>query len=143
MWANPPPASGTVENPANPGAGNNWSVTVPNNVLLHLRGVSFQFLTDANVANRYPTLLVNNGTADVIVIPSVVLQTASVTYQWCFSIEAYPITTAVNNHATARIPRQVVMAPGWTLSSSVWNLQAGDTITNIYIVWGRHVLRST
>ena len=117
---------------ANPGAGNNLSIS-PNPALrIEITALSFLLTADANAANRLVTLTLSDGAVVTPISASPGFQTANEAITYYFS------TGMINSDASASIqsiftslPKNLFLDPGDSVISDILNIQVGDAITNV------------
>ncbi len=122
------------ENPANPGAGNNFSWTPPSNSRVLVLGVEFILTTDANAAGRIVTLEAREGANTFSHSLAVAGHIASLAVQHTFQpnvIGADRIGTYL--HMLSVLPYPLILQVGDTLNTDILQIQVGDAITNIHI----------
>lgn len=133
------PWSYKVIQPANPGLGNTFFVTVPNNAIYELIFVQFGFNTSATVITRIPQLQIYPA-GFILGVPSMNLfsggQAAALNVGW-----NYNAGQAVNNQYDSvtqswynAIPPKTILLPGDTLTCIVGNFQIGDFFNSIRVV---------
>jgi len=116
----------------NPGAGNNYSIGLPQNAFHQILQVQCLLTTDANAANR---VVVCGGGASgtnrfLAVAPAV--QTASTAVLYSFQQGVAPLDMSTNGLVmTSPIGDYFIMHGGFTLNIDVVNIQVGDAITAI------------
>ena len=92
-----------------------------------LLSAKFLFTTDANAANRFTKIVIDDGTNVIWSTPNEVAQSASLAVLWCFapgaSMPASPSATATTR--TYAIP-DLVLGPGWRISTQTSSKQVGD-----------------
>lgn len=108
-----------------PAANANWSETVPANARWALRSVIASFVTDANVANRFPTFVIDDGTTQTFAALMQTAQGAGATKEYVWSN-----SPAVGSFALTSVPIPIVTVPvmlaGWRVRVTTLNLQVGD-----------------
>lgn len=122
-------------NPANPGAGNNFSFTFDQRFRWRLDSLAFKFTTSAVVANRSVRLLIGTVALFNMAIPAPGVQAASTTldYTWGTGLP-YGATDATFGF-TAPLPANLEWstASHLPLITSIGNIDVGDTITAVII----------
>jgi hypothetical protein len=124
-----------------PGAGNNYTFTVPANARYHILNARYTLSTDANVADRYHVINVSiDGNTHTIGLFDQA-QTASLAWQvsWHSGLSQHVDLTA-NNLAALSMGQGVILGAGDSLSAQILGLQVGDQITNITLTWRRWII---
>lgn len=125
---------------ADPGAGVNFTFTVPANVRISPITIQFDLNTDANAANRQGVIAFNVGGNLDIVISGDPVQTAS---QGRRHLWSQGVGNAYESIGTqqyyAHLPLGLWLSGGQTISSVIDNMQVGDTISLIRIIAKRQV----
>lgn len=104
-----------------------------------LDSLSFQIVTDANVANRQVTLTIKDGGGVALAtIPAASVQAASLTYQYTFAHEFSTFNTVVGLAVTAPLP-WIFLQPTYTAVVSIGAVQVTDQVSNIRIQSQRFV----
>lgn len=119
--------------PSNPGAGNNLSVSLSATRRLLIHHVQFKLTTDANAGDR---LAVVDGDAGIGLqeSPAIVVQPASTVRTYMFSIGASDVDHgSINAKIYSSLAEQMYTDPTNLFAISIFNLKAGDTITEIVI----------
>jgi hypothetical protein len=110
---------------ANPGAGAEWTCTVPNGKVWRIHTSRVTLVTSATVATRRLNLITDNGTTTLIQVPAADTQTASLTRN--YNIDHWSSTvTAINNEIFVNHVEWPLLGPGYRFRSSTDNVQAGD-----------------
>ena len=112
---------------ATPAAGQELSITVPSGVVWKIKSIFFQLVTNSTVATRITVLQITDGTN--IVFRSMISgagQAASLTgnYTWAPG-QLVPGTANVASYQAA-IPQDLVLLPGFVISTATISLQTGD-----------------
>lgn len=127
------PMRGTLEGPGvirsiagtNPAANVEWSETVPAGARWQILSLSNVFVTDANVANRFPRLIIDDGAANVYESDPAAALAASLTRIYNAGLGTARLD-AVSTNAQWALPEDVTLMAGSRIRSFVTNLQAGD-----------------
>ncbi len=116
-----------------PGAGSDWSFTVPANVRWRIRNVAAQLSTGVAVINRIPDLTVFLAGSSPMRIAGTQITPASTNqfYYWAPGLPVAGVTDA--NQSDQWIPPDLVVVPATTIASVTTNLQAGDS-------WGTPIM---
>lgn len=117
---------------ANPAAGDNLTYAVPANARIEIIYLGFILATDANAANRYPTILGATPTLNQTMAAAATAQVASKTYGWSF-VAGLPaeVDLSAANIVVVPMSTRLILEPGDSLESYLVNIQAGDAITSI------------
>jgi len=115
---------------ANPGAGSEWSVTVPAGVRWQVRAINATLQTSAAVANRTPCVrIVPLALGSGILTPVGTAQAASLVLLYSWWNGAYPLSTGTLQ--SAPLPTQLLLPAASVVTSFTNNLQVADAWTNI------------
>lgn len=131
-----PPLSKVVSKPGNPGAGNNFTITIPNNQIYLPIACKFIFTTDETVAARFPAISFTDGTDNLIASHTPIAQPASkeITYNFFISsgnfFDAFPPAFVF-----VPMPQLFYMPPGWELISLIHDIQSGDVISDVIVTF--------
>ena len=120
-----------------PGAGADFIYTMPGAARIQIRSISALFTTAATVANRTPSLVLDDGSFVYGMFPSgnTEVATNAVQYTWA---DSTPIAPVFDNKVIAPLASGVQLPPGHRVRSLTTGIQAGDTWTNIFMqghVW--------
>ena len=121
-----------VQTPANPGAGNNLSFTIPANFIYLIQGISFTFTTDVTVITRQVRLAyLTSGTDKLGSVRDYDSQLASlvIDYFGNFGVRQDPTDTEPKMLALPVL----FLEAGDIFGSAIDNFQAADAITNLVI----------
>jgi hypothetical protein len=124
-----PGANLTVVNSA-PGAGNNFTYTVPANLTQRLRTLAVSLTTSATVASRQMVLTITDGVNTLWKESCLATQAASLTYAYQYAERYSPTTSALTNLTLDCSLPEFVLRPGYTVGSSLGSIQAGDAFTS-------------
>jgi hypothetical protein len=108
-----------------PGAGADFSFTVPNGVRMRPISLCATLTTSVAVSNRNPTLIIDDGVNVVADISASVAAVASgvFTITWADSMS---FNSFLNSSITAALPGNMFMLGGWHIRSVSSGIQAGD-----------------
>lgn len=109
----------------NPAANTEITETVPAGALWRLLGTRFQLVTDANVANRTATLIVDDGTNTIWQADANATQAAGVTRNYNF----FPwstLPTAAGTEIFGFVPPNMLLQAGFRIRTSTANIQVTD-----------------
>jgi hypothetical protein len=122
---------------ANPGAGNELTITVTAGQVWELQGLFMTFTTDATVSNRVVSLLVDDGTNVFAQSRQSVAQAASLSRN--FTAGPVGAFWASQSEVANQFPLADMFLPaGYRLRTSTQNKQAGDTYTAIVISYRQY-----
>jgi len=126
----------STANGANPAAGADpAAITVPAGKRWLLLGVRDQMVTDANVADRFPTLTVTNGATAFFATVDSNAQTAGLTHQHYFALGAGAAVLSGTTHIINIPIGGIELGPGYVFQVTYANIQAGDDATAITYVY--------
>ena len=108
-----------------PAAGAEISQTVPTNARWRPMAVYASLVTDATVADRYPTLTLDNGTTVFFRTEQVDAHAAGVTRTYCWSL-GYPRMGAPSILVSHPLPIDIVLPQAYRIRTATANIQAGD-----------------
>ena len=115
---------------ANPGAGTDYSFTVPLGVNWLVRSLRLQLVTSAAVANRFVTLRVDDGAGNIFAdISGGTVQAASLTFLYTFAA-GLPVS-ANNNVFTNGLPAEMRLPGGFRIRTNTTALQAADQFSGL------------
>ncbi len=121
-----------VRSRTNPAVATDFELSVQPNEAWGLRGLRFQLVTDANVANREVNVVLDDGTNNFMLIPPAVVQAASTTQRYAYG-RAVGYTHQIGSNQLMSFP-DLVMDTDWRIRSNVVNMQAGDQISSIFFL---------
>lgn len=113
---------------ADPGAGAEWSVTVPTNARWRLFTAYVNFLTDATAANREVILTIDDGANLLFEATSTFNHTASLNVSYAFARNVQRGSSTTANLVNVPIPDMILMG-GYRVRSQTVNMQGGDNFT--------------
>lgn len=108
---------------ASPGAGLDWSLTVPAGHLYQLLAVTATLVTSAAVANRAVGLVLSDDRNPFLTIPAGAVQAASLTGIYSWAVGANPATLGIRS--IAPIP-DLILPTAWSLATSTLLIDAAD-----------------
>ena len=118
---------------ANPGAGADWSTTVPVGARWELLALNAQFATSAAVAARVPQIQLADNVPNVLFNgASSTSQAASLTYQYSAAEGGTPLVNAPA--AMVELPHNALLLQGWTIRSVTTAIQGADQWSNIWLM---------
>ena len=125
--------------PADPAAGANLTVTIPNQRFVVVRSLQVTLTTDANAANRLLSVDYLLGTrATAVRNMATVAITANTTAQQ-FQFDNQHTVSEWNTNTPVFVPLLPLPLPnGWTVQVTVDNIQVGDTLTSCKVVVDRY-----
>lgn len=118
-----------VIRPANPAAGDNFSIIVPPRRIWRIRSLRFSLTTDSTAANRRVVLTTDDDAIISIAGASSVDQIASDTQWYNFSLNPLP-EFSFGNDSFIPLMDMLIDATD-SLESLISNIQAGDQIATI------------
>ena len=125
--------------PANPAAGNNFSVAVPIHTIALVTSISFVLTTDATVANRTVLLMSNDGVDNLFITPAPVTQVASQAFTYIAQAgNAATQAPTAYGYKVFSLSQLNYLRFGDSFNSIIDGMQAADTITSIkirYMQW--------
>ncbi len=122
-----------------PAAGANFAATNDSRFESRLLSVTFQLVTDANVANRFVSVDYEDGNGKLFCrcgIQGAV--TAGTTARFAFSSQRTISEANVNNDVFAALQPAIVKG-GQSVQINVANKQAGDQLSNIVLLFERYL----
>jgi hypothetical protein len=113
-----------------PGAGADWSFTVPAGMRLRVIAISGTLVTAVAVANRNVDLVLDDGVTVYAEIPSGASQIASLTndYSW---IDSGPPGTIFDNQVVLPLPANYIVPPNHRIRSETTGIQGADQWSNL------------
>jgi hypothetical protein len=127
---------------SNPGAGADWTYTVPNLSRQRLVAVTATLTTGVAVANRLVNLIIDDGANVLANIPSQVTLAASLVNSYTFADSVDGLAAPFNGATMMATPSNCLLFGGWRVRSSTANIQAADqwsAITLHTIAWADRV----
>lgn len=119
---------------ANPAAGADWSLVVPANLRWSILGVQATLVTNATVANRAPSLQIQDPVGHGYDVTAPGAQAASQTIIWNWT-PGGPEKTIVGVDASATLGVPTKVGPAWVIRTVTSLLQAGDQWSTISLVF--------
>lgn len=110
---------------ADPAAGAEWSETVPTNARWVLYSVRATLTTDATVANRVPTVVIDDGANELARVASTAVQAASLVRPYSFGAFGVGIDQGASG-VTVPAPFPLPLQGGWRVRSLTGAIVAGD-----------------
>ncbi len=132
LWPSPRVVGG-IEGPGalysiavtTPGAGADWTQTVPTGARWRIRGGTAQLVTSAAVATRQVALVIDDGVNTLFTSESASTQLAGVTQVYDL-LPGGTVTTLVSTHQPLFQPVDLILSAGWRIRTSTGAIQAGD-----------------
>lgn len=128
-----------IEQAVQPALGAEFLYTVPARLRLHFKSIRFSLACSAVVANRRPSLVIDNGAAGNMIarISSQTVVAGGATQIYSF-VSGYPISNVIFPTAEVQdpYPPDIVLYPGCRIRTLTDNLDAGDQYT-IGAMWTR------
>jgi hypothetical protein len=112
-----------------PGAGNNFSETVPTGARWELLSLEAALINSATVANRTVALTIDDGAAIYFIDSPAFVTTASQTSAYSFAQGESKLVAPVLTGVMGNLPGNNRLLAGHRIRSSVINLQAGDAFS--------------
>lgn len=125
----------TLLTTANPGAGNNVTITSPTTGRCELLTLSFQLVTDANASNRVAYLEFRRGVTHIRIGSAITFQVASETVHYIVASQIGMWSSAGGNMQYIPIASLPIFGSTDTLEIIIDGIQATDAITDIYSAW--------
>lgn len=124
----------------NPAAGANFTWTSPTHSNWEIIAVHFALTTDANAANRIARLRFRDAATDVLYVLPSDIQVASKTAAYYFA-QGFTNTLLTNTLSlrNGALPINLICYQTWNLSSEILDIQAGDQLTAIEIIFKRYI----
>ncbi len=113
---------------ADPAAGAEASITVPNGQIYKVNGVSVQIVTDATIANRFLQLIMTNPSGQRWVGINDTAVTASLTRNYTFSQIGGPSGTNQESEFLCNLPGNIWLDEASTIATSTIGIESGDNI---------------
>lgn len=104
------------------------TVVVPGGQTWLLEAIHYRLVTDANAANRFLMLTVDDGEHVIARIPQPVTQAASLTVDYSYTAGGDRNVPAINGVVTAPMPR-LLLFPGYRITFAATAFQAGDQLS--------------
>lgn len=117
---------------ANPAAGADWTYTVPASSRNRIVSLSATLTAAAAVANRFVSLIIDDGANVVAVIPSGITLVATIVNTYTFA-DSVPQTAAFDLKSAAPLPSNIILPPAYRVRVTTTNIQAADQWTNIWL----------
>lgn len=125
---------------ANPAAATGFTLQAPENCRSQLLALTFKLVTDANVANRLPTIRHIIGANPVYLSHALIPQTASTTTIWVAGY-GHPLQINIDyGYGYMNLPYYPGIFEGDSLVIAVDNFQAADQISEIAYTWKRWLI---
>lgn len=115
-----------------PAAGANLSYTVPVGQRWNVLGLTLTLDTNATVADRQMFVFFNRSSIPFSACLTQALQTAGNIYQYIFAPGLTSAAAAVSDIVMVQMQTDLFLSAGDTITTLVSNLQAGDSIMDIY-----------
>lgn len=126
-----------IQTYANPGAGNEFTIINTFGQPVRIRSIHFLLTTSAVVANRTPTINVQDNTLPVTIgrYSSGVAHTATATQEYSFSCDyAGLIGNSAAGIVCVPFP-SIILLPNWRARSLTANLDVGDAFTSVSAIF--------
>lgn len=122
-----------------PGAGNNWTYTLPDNFYYRPKAIIYTLTTDVTVGNRLHVVRFTYGVNPFAELRTYSGTSASVTCRCTFAGAGISGGAAADPVQFGPMPPDFYLRAGTVISSLINNLQAGDTLTAIALTFDRWV----
>lgn len=119
----------------NPAAGADWTFTIPAGTRKRVVSVSALLTTAVAVANRFASIIIDDGVNIVAQIPSGFAQAASLANQYTFA-DSTTGTASASNVSIASLPSNLILPAGFRVRSLTGGIQAADQWSNIFFLFG-------
>ncbi len=119
-----------IDTISNPGAGTNFSWSVPAHLRVKPMGLVFSFATDATVANRVVGVAFKISGVVVFFSNAEYDQPANKGVTYHFGLNTYEFGVLFSSRAVVRLP-EAYLRSGDTIVTLIFRLQGGDSITSI------------
>jgi hypothetical protein len=116
---------------ANPGAGADWTMTVPTNARWRLNSLNAQFVTAVAVATRIPAFIIDDGANVLFEVEPVVGELAASTEQYSLC-PGGGSQDGANVSSVLPLPGDFFLHAGWRIRTSTAAIQAADQWSNIW-----------
>ena len=110
---------------ADPAAGAEVALTMPSEGFWELRAVTFQLVTSADAANRFPRLSIDDGTTTLLQVVAGAAHTASLTVRYTAGPFGAAITDIANGVVVLPLP-PLILPPGFRITTSTVALEVLD-----------------
>lgn len=114
---------------SSPAAGAEIAETVPTGALWRLNSFQFGFTASANVATRYPELVIDDGANTLLQIDGARNITAGQAFSLGFGAGMQFRQSPQQNHDLYALPGPFILRPGYRVRTSTLSLQANDQYT--------------
>lgn len=124
---------------ASPAVATGFTFTNTGSYWLLLDAISFRLVSDGNAANRQIKLVIADGSSVALAtLPSASVQTASLTWDYTYSVDFSTFNTVVSTAVTSPLP-WIFLQPEYTVTVTIGAVQVGDQISNIRLYAERFV----
>jgi uncharacterized protein (DUF697 family) len=111
---------------ADPAADGEQIYTVPTGQIFELYAVNFNYVTDANAANRRVILTIDDGATVFAKSVAGAVQAASLTYNYTFAVGAPTMSAVVDLQLVNNLPGPLFLVAGDRIQTVTTNQQATD-----------------
>ena len=108
-----------------PAAGVEISETVPTGTKWKFKSLLVVFTTDATVISRYPAIIINDGSKDIIRIATTTGQAAGNAFRYTFS-DTGSSNTAVASGINIILTKDLILPAGYIIKTITTSIVAGD-----------------
>lgn len=119
---------------ANPAAGAEASITVPDGQIWRLIATQITLVTSATVANRRVHIVPILDSAQEIHCISPIDQAASLSRQYSAAFYAVPAVNSDDNDILVNLPQNILLKAGETIDTQTVNLQTGDDFSAMKVL---------
>lgn len=120
-----------------PAAGAQWSYTVDGRYFERVISIFALFQTSAVVANRFPLVRIMDANGSIIAeVPLGATIVAGTLLTGCLMLAAPSFATGAGGAVNGFFP-DILLPPGWSISTSVTNMDVGDQWSNIRLLMQR------
>jgi hypothetical protein len=117
----------------NPAAGADFLFTVPASTRMRITSLDAVFTTSAAVANRNPSLIIDDGANVLAEINVGINQAASLTQEYTWG-DSLPLTALFNNNVMAPLPSQIVLPANFRVRSETTLIDVADQWSSIALL---------
>jgi hypothetical protein len=123
-----------------PGAGSDWSITVPGGYLWRLVSLYTSFTTSQQSGDRQPRLQIYAGTTLIVEVALCTSLSASDSVSFLLTPSSTPAHLVVGTLYRTVIPKHIVLSAGYRLASSTDNIQTEDAWGDVILVVHEYVV---
>lgn len=127
---------------ADPTIGTNLLYVLPNNKTYQLIGVQFKFTSSGTATNRGVQLKLNDIAGNLLTLPNSQLQAASTGMTYIYYIGANTSPIIPGFFLITPLPECLYIKGNGNITTNILNIQAGDAITNIQMLFNTWIERT-